>query len=301
MASDFTKYTNYLNNAGVTGVVFGADSPILEVELNEMQEIQKDEIINILKNIILDGKRNGILNFVFEDGTNDYTIKKGSAFLFNELLLLLKKDIVIEKDNTKPYLILEIESHKGVPETFKEYGYLDSSTEINDWAEDSRYNEVTSMRKYTTFSFVTSSSTSVSTGQFLIGQYDYTNNIFNPYNYYEDSNFYFDVIASCSVVSNEYVISRSDLELQAGVPNGNKLEVDVRNLKCFVNGFEFPVKNQNGRNLSNTFRMEFQYDRSLDNYKFRFFDSSNTLYTYGANNEVIVVFPVKLITVAGEE
>ena len=266
MASDFTKYTNYLNNAGVTGVVFGADSPILEVELNEMQEIQKDEIINILKNIILDGKRNGILNFVFEDGTNDYTIKKGSAFLFNELLLLLKKDIVIEKDNTKPYLILEIESHKGVPETFKEYG-----------------------------------STSVSTGQFLIGQYDYTNNIFNPYNYYEDSNFYFDVIASCSVVSNEYVISRSDLELQAGVPNGNKLEVDVRNLKCFVNGFEFPVKNQNGRNLSNTFRMEFQYDRSLDNYKFRFFDSSNTLYTYGANNEVIVVFPVKLITVAGEE
>ena len=301
MASDFTKYTNYLNNAGVIGVVYGADSPILEVELNEMQEIQKDEIINILKNIVLNGKRNGILNLVFEDSTDEYTIKKGSAFLFEEILILIKKDIVIDKDSTNPYLILDIESHMGIPETFKEYGYADSSTEIPDWAEDARYNEVTSMRKYVTFSFITSSSTSVSSGQFLIGQYDYTNNIFKPYNYYEDSDFYFDVIASCSVVDNEYIINRSNLELQAGVPNGNKLEVDVRNLKCFVNGLDFPIKNQNGRNLSNTFCMEFQYDRSADKYKFRFLNSSNALYTYGANNEVIVVFPVKLMTRAGEE
>ena len=38
MAS-FDKYTNYQNNAGISGVVFGAEKAVLEVELNEMQEI----------------------------------------------------------------------------------------------------------------------------------------------------------------------------------------------------------------------------------------------------------------------
>ena len=40
MAS-FDKYTNHRDNAGVSGVVFGAEKPLLEVEMNEVQEIQK--------------------------------------------------------------------------------------------------------------------------------------------------------------------------------------------------------------------------------------------------------------------
>ena len=37
----FDKYTNYKENAGVSSVIFGAEKPVLEVEMNEVQEIQK--------------------------------------------------------------------------------------------------------------------------------------------------------------------------------------------------------------------------------------------------------------------
>lgn len=57
MAS-FDKYSNYDKSAGVTGVVFGANAPVLEVELNEMQEIQKTFLGNTFKNLIGDGVSN---------------------------------------------------------------------------------------------------------------------------------------------------------------------------------------------------------------------------------------------------
>ena len=57
MAS-FDKYTNYQGNAGVSGVVFGAEKAVLEVELNEMQEISKTHMRDFFKSVI----GNGITN-----------------------------------------------------------------------------------------------------------------------------------------------------------------------------------------------------------------------------------------------
>ena len=57
MAS-FDKYTNYQNTAGVSGVVFGAEKAVLEVELNEMQEIGKTYMRDFFKSVI----GNGITN-----------------------------------------------------------------------------------------------------------------------------------------------------------------------------------------------------------------------------------------------
>ena len=54
MAS-FDKYTNYKDNAGVSSVVFGAEKPLLEVEMNEVQEIQKTMLRRAIKNILGDG------------------------------------------------------------------------------------------------------------------------------------------------------------------------------------------------------------------------------------------------------
>ena len=53
--SNFDKYTNYRNDAGVSGVVFGAEKTVLEVELNEMQEISKNMLRDLIKNVIGDG------------------------------------------------------------------------------------------------------------------------------------------------------------------------------------------------------------------------------------------------------
>jgi hypothetical protein len=64
---DFSKYTNYKDNAGISSVVFGANSTVLEVELNEMQEIQKHMMHNIIKNIIGNGITD-INKLIYEDG-----------------------------------------------------------------------------------------------------------------------------------------------------------------------------------------------------------------------------------------
>lgn len=37
---DFSKYSNYNEQTSFSGVTFGANSPVLEVELNEMQQIE---------------------------------------------------------------------------------------------------------------------------------------------------------------------------------------------------------------------------------------------------------------------
>lgn len=53
--ADFSKYTNYANNAGVSSVVFGAGSTVLEVELNEMQEIQTHFLRELIRGFIGNG------------------------------------------------------------------------------------------------------------------------------------------------------------------------------------------------------------------------------------------------------
>lgn len=37
---DFSKYSNYSEKESFSGVTYGANSPVLEVEQNEMQQIQ---------------------------------------------------------------------------------------------------------------------------------------------------------------------------------------------------------------------------------------------------------------------
>ena len=53
--SSFDKYTNYNDQAGVSGVVFGANKSVLEVELNEVQEINKKLLRNMIAKVCGDG------------------------------------------------------------------------------------------------------------------------------------------------------------------------------------------------------------------------------------------------------
>lgn len=69
--ANFDRYTNYKDNAGVSSVVFGANSTVLEVELNEMQEIQNNAIRDILKNIIGNGITD-ISKLVYKDGNIEF-------------------------------------------------------------------------------------------------------------------------------------------------------------------------------------------------------------------------------------
>lgn len=70
MAVIFDKQSNFNKNANFSLIKIGADAPVLEVELNEMQEIQRERLRSTIKAILHDGvKGTGVYNYVVEDRT----------------------------------------------------------------------------------------------------------------------------------------------------------------------------------------------------------------------------------------
>ena len=53
--ADFTRDTNFNENAGIASVRYGSDAPILEVELNEMQQIQIKKLQDLIRLSFGDG------------------------------------------------------------------------------------------------------------------------------------------------------------------------------------------------------------------------------------------------------
>ena len=47
--ADFSRYSNYTEETAFSSVVFGANAPVLEVELNEMQQILNNKIGGLLE------------------------------------------------------------------------------------------------------------------------------------------------------------------------------------------------------------------------------------------------------------
>ena len=84
---NFDKYSNYNENAGVSGVVFGSGANVLEVEMNEMQKVFEEqgietEIFNIgnkdIRGCIACGRCGQLGKCVFDDAVNEFDdIKAG--------------------------------------------------------------------------------------------------------------------------------------------------------------------------------------------------------------------------------
>ena len=53
--ADFTNVSNFNKDAGFNKVKFGADAPLLEVELNELQDIQEHERKELARELLRDG------------------------------------------------------------------------------------------------------------------------------------------------------------------------------------------------------------------------------------------------------
>lgn len=50
--TSFDKYSNYAENTAHSSIVFGADKPVLEVELNELQQIINTKLSRIITAIL---------------------------------------------------------------------------------------------------------------------------------------------------------------------------------------------------------------------------------------------------------
>jgi len=150
MAS-FDKYSNYKNNAGVSGVVFGADKTVLEVELNEMQEIEKFGLRNMLANIVGDGITDR--SKLTYNGSS-VNIASGCGLLVNGILVNCS-GLSLAMTSGTAYLQVWEET-VSYSDTLKEEGNQQDSDTVANWAKDNRSDVETSKRKVVKYTLATS-------------------------------------------------------------------------------------------------------------------------------------------------
>ena len=150
----FDRRSNFTPNAGITSVVFGANSPVLEVELNEMQEIQRKKVNDFLSNFIGDSISDKKA-ITYADGV----LSVGACWFIvgGELIrctgLSLKLGV-----GESAYLKVKEEDASYIT-ALKEEGNQQSEIIVENNIKDSRYEFASSMRTYLTYDLVKTPST----------------------------------------------------------------------------------------------------------------------------------------------
>ena len=147
MAVDFNKYTNYLNTANVCNVIFGANSPVLEVELNEIQEIQQEFFNNLTKFV-------GVKDVCVIKG--DITVSNSTLIIQPNTIILVQGEVFIFKNqytinlgNYSSPCNIYFSYKKVLVEpnvAFNRDGIANNSNKVSNWSIDSRYGILTTKR-----------------------------------------------------------------------------------------------------------------------------------------------------------
>ena len=97
---DFTRTSNFNPNANFKAVRIGSDCPVLEVELNEMQDIAEDKSREMIRRYVGDGL-NGEGDFIYAN--NVLTITNAGAFVDGHVIDITKLKITV-REGEKVYL-----------------------------------------------------------------------------------------------------------------------------------------------------------------------------------------------------
>ena len=143
----FDVYSNFKSNAGVSSVVFGAEKPILESELNELQEIGKYSLRNFINKIVGDGITN--LSAIRYAG-GILTIDKDCSLIVDGIVInctgLSFNVLSAGQEDNSIYLQVWEETVDST-KPFKEEGNQQSNITVPNWEVDSRISVETSRRK----------------------------------------------------------------------------------------------------------------------------------------------------------
>lgn len=139
--SEFSKNSNFDNSAGVSQVKYGFERPILEVELNEMQQVLKDKIERLATRSL----GNGLCNV----GSLSYSA--GVLEIENEIAIVEGKLINITKlklpvvDGDSIFLRV-VEKEVDFTATLKKEGNEQEVAVVDNYLMDERYGIETSRR-----------------------------------------------------------------------------------------------------------------------------------------------------------
>lgn len=137
---NFSKLSNYDKNANAELVRFGADAPLTEAELNELQLIQNNRRYDLIKAICGNGLTDSG-EIKYSNGV--LSIKNKTAFVDGYMVYIDQINISFSP-NAKVYLNV-FETEVGVNDTLKKYGNVNGS-DITNYIKDSRYEQEISRR-----------------------------------------------------------------------------------------------------------------------------------------------------------
>lgn len=162
---DFSKMSNWNHESGVSMVRFGADAPITEMELNEMQLIQNDRRKELVKYLITNGlSKEGTISFA--SGT--LTIQNKHAFVDGYHVFIDSASVSVANGQTV-YLNVFEQTTVGPSDTLKKYGNVNGTT-IPNYIMDTRYNQEISKRVVVAYELSTTQKTGAKT--LVIGAVD---------------------------------------------------------------------------------------------------------------------------------
>ena len=143
---DFSRYTNYMPDTGVSSVVFGANSTILEVELNEMQEIQKHYMSDFLRSVIGNGITD-MSKMTYVRGTGGrWELRISNCYIICNGYFIYAAGLALPINSGTAYLwVWEEEADHNSQFPFG--GNVDHIVTISNWIKDDRANNETTRRK----------------------------------------------------------------------------------------------------------------------------------------------------------
>lgn len=130
-------------------IVFGEGAPLLEVELNEMQDIISDQFKRLGEGIF---KRDGFVKLNSDFKTNGLLTVSGLAFLGEAIIRISNLSLTLVSGDTV-YLAYKVTTVTP-SSTIKEYGNQTSSTVVPNKLLDARIGEETSRRKQMTYTIL---------------------------------------------------------------------------------------------------------------------------------------------------
>ena len=150
--ADFTHYTNYIPGQGVNGVIFSAGKTVLEVELNELQEINKREARRSLYASVGDGIVSHVQDSIIINKVGEVTIKGDTMFLIDGIVIYVTEDIKISNVINESIWLNVVEFEGTFSTPIHQCGDVTMPT-IENWFKDDRGESETTRRIVMEFSF----------------------------------------------------------------------------------------------------------------------------------------------------
>lgn len=138
--ADFEKRSNYNKDAGVVQVKIGFEKPVLEVELNEMQEIQRQRVKDVIQAVVPNGVLHGG-TYTYSNGI--FKIQEVTAIIEGEIIYI--PNLQISAGNDDIIYIKVWEKEVTATTVMKAYGNEQGEV-IPNYIVDSRVGQETSRR-----------------------------------------------------------------------------------------------------------------------------------------------------------